>query len=1183
MGQGSPGKITGVRLFNKGISDVGELITAHFKMNIKFVLPFLFVLGISISWMGCSSRREGVPRVLVFTRGEGFEHTAIPEGVKAVQELGAKYHFAVDTTADSEKFTEDTLKKYSAVIFLQTAGSVLDARQQADFERYIQAGGGYVGIHAASDRADHWPWYGKLVGAYFDEHLPLGEAKLVIHQDRNFPVTDSLSDPWVMTDEWYHFNSPLLSIADDQGGVLVSINEKGDQGGSGQSHQPMAWYHDYDGGRAFYMAWGHGAATYTEPDFLKLLGAGIQYAIEDGAVPDYRKVRTLRKPDEDRFTKTFLAGGLFEPTEMTVMPNLDILIAERRGGVKFYDHADQVIKEVAHLDVYYEGLTPGGRTECGLLGLQADPHYDQNHWIYAYYSPTGNKSVDRLSRFKFENDQFDLQSEQVILEVSTDREICCHTGGSIAFDADDNLYLSVGDNTIPFNEMDPKTGKPYPVNVRGFAPLDDRPGYAHYDDRRAAGNSNDLRGKILRIIVNEDGSYRIPPGNLFPEGTAGTRPEIYVMGDRNPYRISVDKHSGYLYWGEVGPDAGNDSLATRGPRGYDEINQARKAGNFGWPYFVGNNYPYREYNYNTGEPGQVFDPAQPVNHSRNNTGIKNLPPAQPAFIWYPYARSADFPILGTGGRTAMAGPVYYIHDYPEPKRYPDYYNGKLFIYEWTRDWIMAVTMDKEGDLQTIEPFMPHTRFHHISDMEAGPDGQLYIVEYGEQWRHKNANAALSVIAYNGGNRAPAAALEADITAGALPLTVHFSAEHAVDPDGDKLSYSWDFGAGKKEQTSAPAINHTFSTAGTYPVSVAVSDGNGGETKSPVVYVYAGNSIPQVNFIMSGNPSFYFPDRPVRYEVQVNDAEDGHTGQPGFDVSKVKVHAHYLKNPDKAALSPDKAAKGITELSGKSLMEALDCQSCHQVEAKSVGPAFKEVALQYKDNKRAMEFLPEKIISGGSGNWGETMMAAHPDLALSDAKKIVTWILSLADTGSKHSMPLKGSFLPPEKFELTPRGAIVLTASYTDNGGKGISPLTGNAIRVLRSPVLPAGSADAFAGGVTNVRMAGTAVCRIADKGWIKFSRISLQDIQDVQIAYAVDQSTVKGWKVALRLDDAEGALAGSAVIGSHLSPKRIAEDNMKLEQPTDDKLHDIYFVFQKLDKEEEAALGISAFRLRENR
>ena len=335
-----------------------------------------------------------------------------------------------------------------------------------------------------------------------------------------------------------------------------------------------------------------------------------------------------------------------------------------------------------------------------------------------------------------------MTSEKIVLQFYSQREICCHTGGSIAFGGDGLLYLSTGDNSTPFDV--PKN----PIANHGFAPLDNRKGLEQYDARRSSSNPNDLRGKIIRIKVNEDATYDIPGGNLFPQGQAGTRPEIYAMGTRNAYRLSVDQKNNFVYWGDVGPDAAKDSSATRGPRGYDEINQAKKPGYFGWPLFIGNNYAYYEYDYNTGKSLAKFDPAKPINNSKNNTGIKELPPATPAFIWYPYDEAYNaFPQMGSGGRTAMAGPVYYLDLYPGKKGLPDYYNGKLFVYEWMRNYIKAVSFDAAGDFYKMEPFMEGTKLAAPVDMEVGPDGKLYILEYGLGWFSKNKDSGLSRIDY----------------------------------------------------------------------------------------------------------------------------------------------------------------------------------------------------------------------------------------------------------------------------------------------------------------------------------------------------------------------------------------------------------------------------------------------------
>ncbi|RYF95954.1 MAG: ThuA domain-containing protein, partial [Chitinophagaceae bacterium] len=705
------------------------------------LLRFACIAAFATVLFACNGR-SGKPRLLVFSKTTGFRHGSIAAGQKAIMKLGQEHGFEVDTTENSDYFNEDSLSNYAAVVFLNTTGYPLNNVQQADFERYIQAGGGYMGIHAATDAEYDWGWYSRLAGAQFASHPEQQEANLDVI-DATHASTKHLPKVWRRKDEWYNFKNLNPDVK-----VLIKIDESSYKGGKNNGNHPMAWYHDYDGGRAFYTELGHTDESYVDDNYLKHILGGIQYAMGDNKKLDYSKAKGLRVPDENRFTKSILTEGtLFEPTEMTILPNLDILVAQRRGELMRYKSADKSFKQVGFLDVYHQTHTKGVNAEEGVLGLQADPDFATNHFVYIMYSPI-DTSVNRLSRFKFENDTLDMKSEKIIIQFYSQREICCHTGGSIAFGPNKELFVSAGDNSTPFDEP----GQKY-VN-RGFGPLDDRPGHEQYDARRSAGNTNDLRGKILRIKINPDGSYTVPDGNLFAKGTEGTKPEIYVMGNRNPYRISVDKKNGYLYWGEVGPDASADSTGTRGPRGYDELNQAKKAGYFGWPLFVGNNYPYNAYDYATGKSGEAFDPAKPVNNSRNNTGIQQLPPVAPAFIWYPYGESAEFPQVGAGGRNAMAGPVYYTDMFPKETRYPDFFNNKLFIYDWIRGWVKVVTLKPNGDFDKMEPFMPSTRFNSMIDMEVGPDGKLYVLEYGSGWFSKNADAALARIDFNGGNRAP---------------------------------------------------------------------------------------------------------------------------------------------------------------------------------------------------------------------------------------------------------------------------------------------------------------------------------------------------------------------------------------------------------------------------------------------
>jgi hypothetical protein len=291
-------------------------------------------------------------------------------------------------------------------------------------------------VHAAADTEYDWGWYGRLVGAYFSSHPEQQEAVLNI-VDTSI-ATGHLPKQWKRKDEWYNFKKISKDIK-----VLVTIDEKSYTGGTNGDFHPMAWYHDFDGGRSFYTELGHTEESFADPLYLKHLLGGIRYAIGDNKKLDYAKAKSEAIPEENRFVKTTLTqGGFYEPTEMAILPNLDILVTQRRGEIMFYNNESKKLKQAGFLNVYYQTLrTPGVNAEEGVLGITPDPDFKNNNYIYIYYSPA-DTSVNRLSRFTFKNDTIDNRSEKVILQVYSQREICCHTGGSLAFGTDRNLFFS---------------------------------------------------------------------------------------------------------------------------------------------------------------------------------------------------------------------------------------------------------------------------------------------------------------------------------------------------------------------------------------------------------------------------------------------------------------------------------------------------------------------------------------------------------------------------------------------------------------------------------------------------------------------------------------------------------------------------------------------------------------------
>ncbi len=842
-------------------------------------------------------------------------------------------------------------------------------------------------------------------------------------------------------------------------------------------------------------------------------------------------VADTTQPEDNRFTTTIITqpGQLDEPMVFTFTDNDHLVLVERKGGVKTVNLSTREVKKIATIPVNTKYTSKEGEVreaEEGLMGVIADPQFAKNHWIYMYYAdPDENKHV--LARWELHGDSLYEASKKIVLEVGTQREVCCHTGGGMVFDADGNLLLTTGNNT----------GNP----VNGTAGFDERPGRSSWDDQRTAGNTNDLRGKILRIHPEPDGSYTIPKGNLFPEGTEKTRPEIYTMGHRNPWRVSVDSKTGYIYWGEVGPDASADS--TIGPRGYDEFNQARKAGYFGWPYFIGDNKPYAQYDYETGEIGPSFDPTHVVNNSPNNTGLAELPAPEKAFIWYPYSNSAEFPLVGSSGRSATGGPVFRLADFPKSdKRFPAYYDGKLLIVEFMRGWIMTVTMDGQGNYESMERFLPKENFSSAIDMKFSPDGDLYVLEYGSAWFRGNENAQIKKIEFNGGNRKPIVRASADRVAGALPLSVKLSSNGTVDYDKDKLTYAWtiksDNGFSQTYQEPDPQV--TLDKQGVYQVALEVTDQHGA-SNSQSFELSAGNEPPVVDVAISkGNRSFFFPGKSIDYAITVSDKEDGSLADGSIKPNEVAVNFDYAPEGfDLIEIAQNhRSTDEWTSFSkGGNMIAKSDCMSCHMVDKKSIGPSYNDVAKRYKGNAKEQAKLAGKIINGGAGVWGDHAMSAHPSISEADAMLMVSYIMTLGDVqAAAKPVPLKGTFTEKVPAGDNGRGGYLLRVAYKDKGAAPLASIASEKIIALRNATVDPEKADYSQS--TEVHITPSRSFNIlGDNGYIGYKGIDLSGIKAIDFLVQVPpRINATGGVIEVHLDSPTGTLVGKTDI---VTPKEI--------------------------------------------
>ncbi|MFG2300998.1 ThuA domain-containing protein [Actinacidiphila glaucinigra] len=760
-------------------------------------------------------------KVLVFHASATEESPTVDAGIEAIEAIGlsgpADRRFKTVATDDASVFTNaERLGTFNAVVFLTGGGDVLDPEQEAGIEAYMEAGGGFLGIHDAARTEPYSDWFAGLIGARPAATSPAAVQRAVVEiPDRVNPATKDLPLEWKRPDKWINWASNPTGKVHTVAKVRESSYTPG-TGANGVDH-PVSWCRDYDGGRSFYTGMGGTAESFAETDFRDHLRGALQWTSRLSRADckatidaNYSAVKVTQPNQAGR------QDQIGEPHGLVVAPDGRVLYIGRGGGangapvvtdwnnpdmgkglgqIHVYDPATKKVTLAGALTVF--GNKGGGdeltKVEEGLLGIELDPAFETNGWVYLHYTPHSGLDRDkhvaerRVSRFTLDlaTNTLDLASEKVLLKWPVQVHSCCHAGGGMAWDSKGNLYIATGDNN----------SSGFSGGYSGNNPEPDFKGLSFADARRTAGNTNNLNGKILRIHPEPDGTYTLPPGNLFTgeeqdEGGDKTRGEIYVMGVRNPARISVDKKTDILYAGWVGPDAGSPST-TWGPAKYDTFAAITKAGNHGWPFCMGNKQPYRDRNLpDPDKPLGWYDCDAPKNESPNNDGLVNLPPVTGNTIWYsPQGGAPDFPRdangvpsykneeatyllpwLKGGGQATMDGPVYrYDATTAGDGAWPRYWDGKWFVGDFydadnPRHAVLTdpKTVGKGGlpvTAESLKKIIPVGQggIRNLMDWKFAPDGSLYVLDYGRGFFTSDSQSALWRVTYKGGQATPAAA------------------------------------------------------------------------------------------------------------------------------------------------------------------------------------------------------------------------------------------------------------------------------------------------------------------------------------------------------------------------------------------------------------------------------------------
>ncbi|GAA5145528.1 hypothetical protein GCM10023340_15010 [Nocardioides marinquilinus] len=755
------------------------------------------------------------PTVLVFRGPASRQEDAVAKATSTVRQLGSTGGFATEVSEDPAIFAGD-LSRFRSVVFLSNTGAELNGTQLSGLRRFVQGGGGFLGVHDAARAQASSAWFTTLVGARPAASSPFKVQKATVDVlDRQHPAGRGIGYTFEHSDRWSNWQTnPLGSVH-----TVAQVEEASYAPGASANgaFHPVSWCHDVQRGRSFYTAMGAVGTAYDNDAFRSHLTGALQWTA--GMVRGDCQATIASNYEVQRLTAPNQQGQLDQIGEshgVTVAPGGDVFYVGKAacptgpvvswddpdvglgcGTIHRYDPDSGDVKLLTTLEVM--GNRGSGdelvKNEEGLLGIVADPDFAENGWLYVYWMP--HESIDRerrvgertISRFTYDAaaNTIDQGTRVDLMSWEVQIHSCCHAGGGMAFDAEGNLYVGSGDN----NSSGGSGG------YSGNNWTEEYAGISFQDARRTSGNTNDLAGKIIRIHPEDDGTYTIPAGNLFTgdeEGGGKTRPEIYVMGVRNISRLQIDSETDWLTAGWVGPDASEPST-TWGPAKYETATIITSAGNQGWPYCMGNKQPYRDRsNEDAEQPADWYDCDDLQNTSPRNTGLVDIPDARSNMIWYSpqgggpvFPERADGsgiptydiddqtftePYLKGGGQAVMSGPTFRGADVDPASdvSWPSYWEGKWLIGDQSNaNNRIAVTVDPDTveraappayaeDLRRIIPGgNGDEQLQSWMDAKFGEDGALYLLDYGGGFFSLHPNQKLIRVVYHGGPATPTAA------------------------------------------------------------------------------------------------------------------------------------------------------------------------------------------------------------------------------------------------------------------------------------------------------------------------------------------------------------------------------------------------------------------------------------------